>query len=254
MDNTGREELLLEVIRDFTSITYPEYANEDNIKEKIYEYILLLKKFKENRDEFRHNNLTKLNKLHQFFYGVSFDPENPNANIYKTPIFDKFNSTYQKIDKLINETNNLNADLLKSLLNIISVYYEPSKNKDVIINEYLDNVIIPVVNKYKGIGVVADSSLKEENITKIKQNLISDIKKSDENGVGIGAKAAAAEPAKAAAEPAKAAAAPPAAAPPAGAAPAGAVPAAPAGAVPAAAPAAAADDAAPAAADAPAGE
>ena len=37
MDNTGREELLLEVIKDFTSITYPEYADEDNIKEKIQE-------------------------------------------------------------------------------------------------------------------------------------------------------------------------------------------------------------------------
>ena len=170
MDNTGREELLLEVIKDFTSITYPEYADEDNIKEKIYEYIYHLKKFKENPDEFTHKELTKLSKLHQFFYGVSFDPENPNSTIYKTPIFDKFNLTYQKIDKLINETNDINADLLKSLLNIISVYYDPSKKKDAIINEYLDKVIIPVVNKYKGIGVVADSSLKEEKIVEIKSD------------------------------------------------------------------------------------
>ena len=70
MDNTGREELLLEVIRDFTSITYPEYADEDNIKEKIYEYISLLKNFKENRDDFTYDKIAKLNKLHQFFYGV----------------------------------------------------------------------------------------------------------------------------------------------------------------------------------------
>jgi hypothetical protein len=199
MDNTGREELLLEVIKDFTSITYPEYADEDNIKEKIYDYMFLLKKFKENPDEFRHDNLTKLNKLHQFFYGVSFDPENPNSNIYKTPIFDTFNLTYQKIDKLINETNNINADLLKSLLNIISVYYDPSKNKDAIVNEYLDNVIIPVVNKYKGIGVVADSSLKEENVEKIKKSLKSNIGKSDENAAPVAAPAAKAPVAKAAA-------------------------------------------------------
>ena len=185
MDNTGREELLLEVIKDFTSITYPEYADDDNIKEKIYEYIYHLKKFKENPDEFTHKELTKLNKLHQFFYGVSFDPQNPNSTIYKTPIFDKFNLTYQKIDKLINETNDINADLLKSLLNIISVYYDPSKNKDAIINEYLDKVIIPVINKYKGIGVVADSSLKEEQITEVeKSNIkskIGDIIKKDKD-------------------------------------------------------------------------
>jgi len=175
MDNSSREELLLEVIKDFTSITYPEYADEDNIKEKIYSYIYHLKKFKENPDEFTHNELTKLSKLHQFFYGVSFDPENPNSTIYKTPIFDKFNLTYKKIEKLINETNDINADLLKSLLNIISVYYDPSKNKDAIINEYLDKVIIPVVNKYKGIGVVADSSLKEEKIVEIKSSIKSNI-------------------------------------------------------------------------------
>ena len=183
MDNSGREELLLEVIKDFTRITYPEYADDDNIKEKIYDYIYLLNKFKEKNDGFDHNDLKKINNIHQFFYGVSFDPENPNANIYKTPIFDEFNAIYNKIDKLINETNDLNADLLKSLLNIISVYYEPSKNKDAIINEYLDKVVIPVVNKFKGIGVVADTSLKEEKIIDRKTNTKSEIRKNVINEV-----------------------------------------------------------------------
>jgi hypothetical protein len=184
MDNSGREELLLEVIKDFTGITYPEYADEDNIKEKIIDYIHKLKKFKLDPDHISFDDLNKLNELNKFFYGVSFDPKNPNANINKTPIYDKFKKTYDKVDKLVNETNDINAELLKSLLNITSVYYDPSKNKDAATNEYLDKIIIPLLNKYKGIGVVADSSLKEEKITEVKSDIgkkVSTIVNNDRN-------------------------------------------------------------------------
>ena len=38
MDYSNREQLLLEVIKDLTSLTYPEY-NDENIKRNIYQYI-----------------------------------------------------------------------------------------------------------------------------------------------------------------------------------------------------------------------
>ena len=41
MDNLGRRELLLEVVKDITQMTYPEYDDEEEIKEKILDYLEL---------------------------------------------------------------------------------------------------------------------------------------------------------------------------------------------------------------------
>jgi len=176
MDNSGREELLLEVIKDFTGITYPEYSNDNDIKKKIYQYILIRKRFTENPDDVNFVEMQKLRRLHRFFYGSTFNPENPDANIYKTSIYKKFKSVFDKVEKLVTETNDINADLLKSLISIISVKFDSKKNnKDDIINEYLNNTIIPLINSYKGIGVVAD--LKEEAETIPKNTFENQIEK-----------------------------------------------------------------------------
>jgi len=174
MDNSGREGLLLEVVKNFTGITYPEYADDKTIKKKIYDYLKLLENFSKNKEDFPIKDYQKLNKLHRFFYGVSFNPEDPSANAFKTPIYDKFKSVFEKIEKSINETNDINAELLKSLLSLITVYYDSHKNKDEIINEYLDKVIVPLLNSYKGIGVASDLKMsvkeeKEEKETKDKK-------------------------------------------------------------------------------------
>lgn len=169
MDNSGREGLLLEVVKNFTGITYPEYADDKVIKKKIYNYLKLLQDFNQNKKDFSMKDYQELNKLHRFFYGISFNPEDPSANTFKTPIYDKFKSVFEKIENSINETNDINAELLKSLLSLITIYYDLHKNKDEIINEYLDKIIIPLLNSYKGIGVASDlkMSIKEEKPTEV---------------------------------------------------------------------------------------
>jgi len=176
MDNSGREGLLLEVVKNFTGITYPEYADDKTIKKKIYDYLKLLENFSKNKEDFPIKDYQKLNKLHRFFYGVSFNPKDPSANAFKTPIYDKFKSVFEKIEKSINETNDINAELLKSLLSLITVYYNSHKNKDEIINEYLDKVIVPLLNSYKGIGVASDlkMSVKEEKEPEKTKEVIKD--------------------------------------------------------------------------------
>ena len=73
-------------------LEYPEYSDDDDIKNKIFNYIYNLKKFKQDPNGITSEELNELNNLHHLFYGVSFNPENPNAGIYKQPIFDKFKS------------------------------------------------------------------------------------------------------------------------------------------------------------------
>jgi len=176
MDFSGRTDLLLEIVRNLTEITYPEYADDNNIKEKIFKYIYHLKKFKENPSNMTSSEMRLLSKLHRFFYGNSFNFTNPDDNIpHKSSIYDNFKSTYNKIDTIINETNDINAELLKSLLSLISVYYEPSNNKDNIINEYINNIIIPIINSYKGVNITNDKIiLTNDNVT---NKIGSDIKK-----------------------------------------------------------------------------
>ena len=84
-------------------MTYPEYDDEEEIKDKILNYLKLYKKFKDFRKDDKsldYDDMKKLNELYIFFFGTPFDPSNDMTNIYRTPIYDRFKSTFDKIEKL----------------------------------------------------------------------------------------------------------------------------------------------------------
>ena len=173
MDNLSRQELLLEVVKDMTQMTYPEYDDEEEIKEKIMNYLKLYKKFKDFRKDDKsldYDDMKKLNELYIFFFGTPFDPSNDMTNIYRTPIYDRFKSTFDKIEKLMEETNEINAELLKALINLITIYYNSDKNKDEVLGLYLDKVIIPTINSFRDV----DTAIKiDDKIMKVPDKIAS---------------------------------------------------------------------------------
>ena len=65
--NQNRDNLLFEVITDITRKTYDDYANDEELKQKIAEYIFLIENYKNNPNSLNKDNLDKLAILHEFF-------------------------------------------------------------------------------------------------------------------------------------------------------------------------------------------
>ena len=55
--NQNRDNLLFEVITDITRKTYDDYANDEELIEKIAEYIFLIDNYKDNPKNLNKDNL-----------------------------------------------------------------------------------------------------------------------------------------------------------------------------------------------------
>jgi len=176
--NIGRQKLLLELIRDNTQNTYP-VLNDDNIKERIYKYLLLSTKYKDKKKEgleLSENEFRNLNKLHQYFYGTDFDEET-SVNVSYSNLYDNFKLTFAEIEKLMSEIDTYNSDIIKTVLQILSVHFETGdkSKKNEIINTYLKQVILPSLLQYNISYEKGDGTITEIENTKNKQ-LLSQIK------------------------------------------------------------------------------
>ena len=91
--NQNRDNLLFEVITDITRKTYDDYASDEELKQKIAEYIFLIDNYKDNPKNLNKDNLDKLAILHEFFYRTTFNENKPlQGTINRTPIIDIFKS------------------------------------------------------------------------------------------------------------------------------------------------------------------
>lgn len=147
--NNGRQKLLLELIIDNTQDTYQGFS-DIAIKKNISKYLQLLNEFESNNGKIDANKLEKLDKLHKYFYGTSFNVDDPNeTSVPLSSIYQSFNLTYQQIEELIKETDSTSGDIIKALNGLLTFYYNKNRDKQYILKTYLDNVVIPSVKQFK---------------------------------------------------------------------------------------------------------
>jgi hypothetical protein len=152
----GREELLLEHTRNLVQNSYDELGDRQIIS-SIYDYYLLLEKLNSDKSSISSDELLKLQRLHKLFYNADFDLNEPfKTGTSSTLILDLFKRNFSKIEKLIQETDNTRADILKSLVPLMKVNYYSDKKKKDIVNRYLNEILIPLINSNTQSAIKAD--------------------------------------------------------------------------------------------------
>lgn len=152
----GREELLLEHTRNLVQNSYDELGDKQIIS-SIYDYYLLLEKLNDDKSSISSDELLKLQRLHKLFYNADFDLNEPfKTGTSNTLILDLFKRNFTKIEKLIQETDNTRADILKSLVPLMKVNYYSDKKKKEIVNRYLNEILIPLINSNTQSAIKAD--------------------------------------------------------------------------------------------------
>jgi len=141
----GRQELLLEHTRNLVQNSYEELG-DSQILSSIYDYTLLMKQLEADKSKLTSDDIIKLQRLHKLFYNTDFDVNDPHkTGTTSTLILDLFKRNYSKIEKLIEETDNTRADILKTFIPLLKVNYYSDKSRKDIINRYLNEIIIPLI-------------------------------------------------------------------------------------------------------------
>ena len=162
----NRQELLLEHMKDLIQKQYPN-LNDGAILSYIFDYLKLFntyKKSKENNIPMKLEDIIKLNKLHTLIYGADFDEDEIyNTGSSSALVVDLFKSKFNFIKKLMDDTDNTSADLLRDLLPLLTVYYYKNKDRKKIINDYLNQIIIPAITGTKLTSFSKDIDISRED-------------------------------------------------------------------------------------------
>lgn len=190
--NSVRGNLLLEVITDLTRKTYDDYADTDDIKEKIAQYIFLIKNYKTDKSLLNSKDLEKLATLHEFFYRTRFNEDKPSqGTINKTPLIDTFKSKFKDVEDLLQETEGIGAELLQITTELLNIYYDKTQNKDNVVIRYIDELLIPNIDKVKklstGLQLTTDNFKDSSN--KIKFDIVKNKEEPSQTQKGIANKA-----------------------------------------------------------------
>jgi len=168
----NRQELLLEHMKDLTQQQYPN-MNDGAILTSIFKYMQLFNTFKEskiNKTSMAYDQILELNKLHNLIYGSDFNEDDIyNTGSSKALIVDLFKSKYKAIEKIINETDNTSAEILRDLIPLLTVYYYKNRDRKKIINDYLNQIIIPAISGKKLTSFSKEISLDSSSTEAAKQ-------------------------------------------------------------------------------------
>ena len=122
----NRQELLLEHMKDLTQKNYPN-LNDGAILNSIFEYLRLFNAFKDSKTKGTNipvEDTVQLNKLHNFIYGADFNEDEIfNTGTSSALIVDLFRNKYAAIKKIIDDTDNTGAEILRDLIPLLTVYY-----------------------------------------------------------------------------------------------------------------------------------